>query len=389
MLAGDGRGAAATGAERRRRGPRPRAARARAGRRRRHRRPPRRGRRRVLRRRRRSTLIPGERHPDGAAHGSGCTHSSRARRPPRARLHAARGGPRGARDRVGGGARRPARASARGAGPVDVLGVARPRGRTRRRRLGASARDIIARDEVPAHAPGLRRAADRRGRRRGRARTSSGSSRSSAASSTQGMWAAIPVQTESGPPRGRDGARLRRDPARRRPRHLLPARRGRSAVAAVTVALCATAIVVIALLWEVTLPYFERRARAPPRRREAASRPAHPRLRPRPRAPRRAARARAAALLRQRGGVGDVPRPGLHPGLGRASRLDKELRGVPYAYLIYPHKPIVAYLPQTGRLLNEYCVEFPDETGRTAARGCPTPTTCWPSGWRSRATSAA
>ena len=34
----------------------------------------------------------------------------------------------------------------------------------------------------------------------------------------------------------------------------------------------------------------------------------------------------------------------------------------PYAYLIYPHKPIVAYLPQTGRLLNEYCVEFPDET---------------------------
>src|ERR671917_378604 len=35
-----------------------------------------------------------------------------------------------------------------------------------------------------------------------------------------------------------------------------------------------------------------------------------------------------------------------------------ELRGVDYAYLVYPHKPIVAYLPQTGRLLNEYCVEF-------------------------------
>ena len=32
----------------------------------------------------------------------------------------------------------------------------------------------------------------------------------------------------------------------------------------------------------------------------------------------------------------------------------------PYAYLIYPHKPIVAYLPQTSTLLNEYCVEFPD-----------------------------
>ncbi|HSS57909.1 MAG TPA: hypothetical protein VLK59_07855, partial [Solirubrobacteraceae bacterium] len=36
--------------------------------------------------------------------------------------------------------------------------------------------------------------------------------------------------------------------------------------------------------------------------------------------------------------------------------------GAPYAYLIYPHKPIVAYLPQTRRLLNEYCVEFPDQT---------------------------
>jgi hypothetical protein len=34
----------------------------------------------------------------------------------------------------------------------------------------------------------------------------------------------------------------------------------------------------------------------------------------------------------------------------------------PYAYLIYPHKPIVAYVPETGRLLSEYCVEFPDLT---------------------------
>jgi hypothetical protein len=36
--------------------------------------------------------------------------------------------------------------------------------------------------------------------------------------------------------------------------------------------------------------------------------------------------------------------------------------GAAYAYLIYPHRPLVAYLAQTGRLLNEYCVEFPDET---------------------------
>ena len=33
-----------------------------------------------------------------------------------------------------------------------------------------------------------------------------------------------------------------------------------------------------------------------------------------------------------------------------------------YAYLIYPHKPIVAYVPQTGELLNEYCVTFPDHS---------------------------
>jgi hypothetical protein len=32
----------------------------------------------------------------------------------------------------------------------------------------------------------------------------------------------------------------------------------------------------------------------------------------------------------------------------------------PYAYLIYPHKPIVAYVPQTSQLLSEYCVEFGD-----------------------------
>ncbi len=37
-------------------------------------------------------------------------------------------------------------------------------------------------------------------------------------------------------------------------------------------------------------------------------------------------------------------------------------RDARYAYLIYPHKPIVAYVPATGELLNEYCVAFPDHT---------------------------
>jgi hypothetical protein len=33
-----------------------------------------------------------------------------------------------------------------------------------------------------------------------------------------------------------------------------------------------------------------------------------------------------------------------------------------YAYLIYPHKPIVAYRPETGTMLSEYCVAFPDHS---------------------------
>jgi hypothetical protein len=38
-----------------------------------------------------------------------------------------------------------------------------------------------------------------------------------------------------------------------------------------------------------------------------------------------------------------------------------------YAYLVYPHRPILAYVPRTGQLLSEYCVEFPDlaAQGRT------------------------
>ena len=170
---------------------------------------------------------------------------------------------------------------------------------------------------------------------------------------------------------------------------------GGSAADAMTVALVATAIVVLALLWEVMRARgssARSRAAAPRRASERRTATAR-RLRPRPRAPRRAARPRAPALVRQRGGVGDVPRPRLHPRLGRPADAARRARATSrraYAYLIYPHKPIVAFLPQTGRLLNEYCVEFPDETRPVRlAPGCPTPTTCSPSGWRSRATSGA
>jgi hypothetical protein len=42
---------------------------------------------------------------------------------------------------------------------------------------------------------------------------------------------------------------------------------------------------------------------------------------------------------------------------------DRPSGGPAYAYLVYAHKPIVAYVPESGQLLSEYCVEFPDMTG--------------------------
>jgi hypothetical protein len=61
----------------------------------------------------------------------------------------------------------------------------------------------------------------------------------------------------------------------------------------------------------------------------------------------------------------DTERPAADQG-GRPARGGKagpDEPPAPYAYLIYPHKPVVAYVPATGRLLSEYCVEFPDLAG--------------------------
>jgi len=72
----------------------------------------------------RMVAIPGERHPDGAAHGSGCTHSSALAahlalgHDP---LEAARAAKRIASDAVRDGLRD----LGHGAGPVDALGIAR------------------------------------------------------------------------------------------------------------------------------------------------------------------------------------------------------------------------------------------------------------------------
>jgi hypothetical protein len=51
---------------------------------------------------------------------------------------------------------------------------------------------------------------------------------------------------------------------------------------------------------------------------------------------------------------------------GKHTRRDADRSGSTgpaYAYLVYAHKPIVAYVPGSGQLLSEYCVEFPDMSG--------------------------
>jgi len=63
--------------------------------------------------------------------------------------------------------------------------------------------------------------------------------------------------------------------------------------------------------------------------------------------------------------LGFIRVPGSHLGDGRRG---SAVRLPPYAYLVYPHKPIVAYVPQTGQLLSEYCVEFPDLSGDGRSR---------------------
>lgn len=42
-----------------------------------------------------------------------------------------------------------------------------------------------------------------------------------------------------------------------------------------------------------------------------------------------------------------------------------------YGYLLYPHRPIVAFDTRSGKLLNEYCVGFPDRSEPSASQRLP------------------
>jgi hypothetical protein len=130
----------------------------------------------------------------------------------------------------------------------------------------------------------------------------------------------------------------------------------------VLLALAACTIVVVALLWEVAVP---RAATLIDRWR--AGRRRVPAFDHDPGRERRAEQ-RARQLLRScvdeedwamYRDLGFLRLWGRCPG-GPGEQVAFDRRAAPYAYLIYPHKPIVAYIPQTGMLLSEYCVEFPD-----------------------------
>ena len=137
-----------------------------------------------------------------------------------------------------------------------------------------------------------------------------------------------------------------------------------------TVALCATAIVVLALLWEIIAPVARAPLDAPPRPQGGRAARGHAAAATTPAASAAPSSAPASSCARcvneeewaMYRDLGFIRVWGGQAAGPVATHPSRDLGGVPYAYLVYPHKPIVAYLPQTGQLLNEYCVEFPDET---------------------------
>lgn len=127
-------------------------------------------------------------------------------------------------------------------------------------------------------------------------------------------------------------------------------------------ALSASVIVVLVLLWEVAWPVAaERISRWRARRARIDVAGYDP-------GRERRAEQRARSLLRSCVNeeewtmYRDLGFIRVWGGLSEGPLGERDARGATYAYLIYPHKPIVAYLPQTRRLLSEYCVSFPDET---------------------------
>lgn len=132
-------------------------------------------------------------------------------------------------------------------------------------------------------------------------------------------------------------------------------------------ALFAVSVVILALFWELSFPRFERWSEDRRRRRERTAIEGYDPGRER-RAEQRARQLLKSCvneeeweMYRDLGFIRVWGRLAGGPQEGRTASAAVAF-GAPYAYLVYPHKPIVSYLPQTRRLLAEYCVAFPDET---------------------------
>ncbi len=127
-------------------------------------------------------------------------------------------------------------------------------------------------------------------------------------------------------------------------------------------AISASVIVVLVLLWEVAWPVASERIE-----RWRASRRLVPADGYDPGRERRAEQ-RARTLLKscvneeEWAMYRDLGFIRVWGSLAEGPLADRDGQGAPYAYLVYPHKPIVAYLPQTRRLLSEYCITFLDES---------------------------
>ena len=80
----------------------------------------------------------------------------------------------------------------------------------------------------------------------------------------------------------------------------------------------------------------------------------------------RRAEARAKQLLRS---VVSEQEYAMYVELGFIAVDGSEAQG--YGYLLYPHRPIVAFDSHTGRLLNEYCVGFPDRSEADTSQRLP------------------
>lgn len=80
----------------------------------------------------------------------------------------------------------------------------------------------------------------------------------------------------------------------------------------------------------------------------------------------RRAEARARELLRS---VVSFEEYAMYVELGFISVEGTEGDG--YGYLLYPHRPIVAFDRQSGQLLNEYCVAFPDRSEPATSQRLP------------------